>query len=349
MPTFHTNMGNEKEHIANVSDNDFNTHWVSARAQQAGDWFCLDFGKPMEVKTLKLVLRDRGSKKHAPTYGQLEYSSDNETWTPLGAERTTGVVLEDLSKAPITARWLRYRITQPQQKRLLSVSEFVVNKQLPARLSNNVNGLKSISAYSDETHVALVRVMETAKAAPGQGFGIEFPTPVSGQGLAVNLDNENLLEWGEVEFTLEDGSTEKAYLQHYYDAEFVVQKKYMPKKRISAIKFTNTSDQDQELRLNSFQITIPSVDTAAMASSLTDCDFSTAYNTGEYPLNTELVVPAGARTLTIIGSARCQVEGASHVNSHGLIHTYRLNKDVQIILIRANRQYGTKVFEAIFR
>ena len=349
MPTFLTNMGNEKEQAANISDNDFNTHWISARPQQADDWFCLDFGKPMQVKTLKLLLTDRSNKKIAPTCGQLEYSSDNETWTPLGEERTTGIVLEDMSQAPITARWLRYRITQPQQKRRMGVSEFVVNKPLPARLSNTVNGLKSISAYSDETHVALVRVMETAKAAPGQGFGIAFPTPVSGQGLSVNLDNKDLLDWGEVEFTLEDGSTEKAYLQQYYEAEFIVQKKYMPKKRISAIKFTNVSQQDQELRLNAFQITIPSVDTDAMASSLTDCDFSTSYNTGEYPLNTELAVPAGARTLTLVGSAHCQVEGATHINSQGLIHTYRINQDTDCIRIRSSRQYGTRMFEAIFR
>ncbi len=349
MPTFSTNMGNEKEHIANVADNDFNSHWLSARTQQAGDWFCLDFGKPMQVKTLKLLLTDRGSNGRAATHGQLEYSTDNTTWTPLGDEHTTGIVLEDLSQAPITARWLRYRITQPQQKRRLGVSEFVVNKPLPARLSNTVNGLKSISAYNDETHVALVRVMETAKAAPGQGFGISFPTPVSGQGLSVNLDNKELLSWGEVEFTLEDGTTEKACLQQYYDTEFVVQKKYMPKKRISAINFTNVSQQEQDLRLNAFQITIPRVDTAAMASSLTDCDFSTAYNTGEHALNTELQVPAGARVLTIVGSAQCQVDGATHVNSHGLIHTYRLNKDAAYIRIQASRQYGTKVFEAIFR
>ena len=348
MPTFLTNMGNEKEQIANISDNDFNTHWISARTQQAGDWFCLDFGKPMQVKTLKLLLSDR-SNKNTTAGGQLEYSTDNETWTPLGAERTTGIVLEDLSQAPITARWLRFRLTQPQVKRRLGVSEFVVNKPLPARLSNTISSLKSISAYSDETHVALVRVMETAKAAPGQGFGIAFPTPVSGQGLSVNLDNKDLLNWGEVEFTLEDGTTEKAYLQEYYDTEFIVQKKYMPKKRISAIKFTNVSQQDQELRLNAFQITIPSVDTAAMASSLTDCDFSTAYNTGDYALNTELSVPAGTRLLTIVGSAQCQVEGATHINSQGLIHTYRLNQDAESISIRASRQYGTKVYEAIFR
>ena len=348
MPTFSTNMGNEKEQIANLSDNDFNTHWVSARTQQAGDWFCLDFGKNMPIRTLKLLLSDRNNK-NTTAGGQLEYSTDNENWTPLGAERTTGIVLEDLSQAPITARWLRFRLTQPQVKRRLGVSEFLVNKPLPARLSNTVNGLKSISAYSDETHVALVRVMETAKAAPGQGFGIAFPTPVSGQGLTVNLDNKDLLNWGEVEFTLEDGTTEKAFLQQYYDTEFVVQKKYMPKKRISAIRFTNVSQQDQELRLNAFQITIPSVDTAAMASSLTDCDFSTAYNTGDYALNTELSVPAGTRLLTIVGSAQCQVEGATHINSHGLIHTYRLNQDAESISIRASRQYGTKVYEAIFR
>ncbi len=349
MPTFSTNMGNEKENIANIADNDFNSHWVSARPQQAGDWFCLDFGKPMPIKTLKLLLSDRGSKDRAATGGQLEYSIDNETWTPLGNEHSSGIVMEDISQSPVTARWLRYRITRPQKNRRLGVSEFQVNKPLPARLSNTVNGLKSISAYNDETHVALVRVMETAKAAPGQGFGIIFPTPVSGQGLTVNLDNKELLNWGEVMFTLEDGSKEKAYLQHYYDTEFVVQKQFMPKKRISAIHFSNVSQQEHELRLNAFQITIPSVDTAAMASSLTDCDFSTAYNTGEYALNTELPVPAGARYLTIVGSARCEVQGAAYAGSNGIIHTYRLDKDAYTVNIRANRQYGTKVFEAIFR
>ena len=348
MPTFSTNMGNEKEQIANLTDNDFNSHWVSARTQQAGDWFCLDFGKNMPIRTLKLLLSDR-SNKNTIAGGQLEYSTDNENWTPLGAERTSGIVLEDLSQAPITARWLRFRITQPQVKRRLGVSEFVVNKPLPARLSNTISSLKSLSAYSDETHVALVRVMETAKAAPGQGFGIAFPTPVSGQGLSVNLDNKDLLSWGEVEFTLEDGTTEKAYLQEYYDTEFIVQKKYMPKKRISAINFTNVSQQDQELRLNAFQITIPSVDTAAMASSLTDCDFSTAYNTGEYELDTQLTVPEDARTLTIVGSASCQVENATYAGRNGLIHTYRVQKGATNVRIKAGRQYGTRVYEAIFR
>ena len=348
MPTFSTNMGNGKEQIANLTDNDFNTHWVSARTQQAGDWFCLDFGKNMPIRTIKLLLSDR-SNKNTIAGGQLEYSTDNENWTPLGAERTTGIVLEDLSLAPITARWLRFRITQPQVKRRLGVSEFVVNKPLPARLSNTISSLKSLSAYSDETHVALVRVMETAKAAPGQGFGIAFPTPVSGQGLSVNLDNKDLLSWGEVEFTLEDGTTEKAYLQEYYETEFIVQKKYMPKKRIRAIKFTNVSNEDHELRLNAFQITIPKVDTTAMASSLTDCDFSTAYNTGEYELDTQLTVPEGARTLTIVGSASCQVENATYAGSNGLIHTYRVQKGATNVRIKASRQYGTKVYEAILR
>ena len=348
MPTFSTNMGNGKEQIANLTDNDFNTHWVSARTQQAGDWFCLDFGKNMPIRTIKLLLSDR-SNKNTIAGGQLEYSTDNENWTPLGAERTSGIVLEDLSLAPITARWLRFRITQPQVKRRLGVSEFVVNKPLPARLSNTISSLKSLSAYSDETHVALVRVMETAKAAPGQGFGIAFPTPVSGQGLSVNLDNKDLLSWGEVEFTLEDGTTEKAYLQEYYETEFIVQKKYMPKKRIRAIKFTNVSNEDHELRLNAFQITIPKVDTTAMASSLTDCDFSTAYNTGEYELDTQLTVPEGARTLTIVGSASCQVENATYAGSNGLIHTYRVQKGATNVRIKASRQYGTKVYEAILR
>ncbi len=350
MPTFSTNMGNETLNAANIADNDFGTHWYSKNAQQAGDWVCLNFGAPMQVKTLKLVLSDRGNATRKPAFGQLEYTTDGQNWAPLGEERTSGVVLEDYSLAPITASMLRFRITQPQEKRRLGVSEFVVNKPLPARLSNTVQGLKRLSAYNDENHIALVRVMETAKAAPGQGFSISLPTPTTGIGLSVDLDKEDLLSWGEVTFTFADGSSEKAYLQQYYGSEFVVQKKYMPKKPIRTITFTNASQQEQELRLNAFQLTIPTVDTTALASSLTDCDLSTAYNTGEYALNTKLTVPENARTLTVVGSARCEVVGgATHVGSNGMIHTYRLNPGVKQLQLRANRQYGTKVYEAIFR
>ncbi len=348
MPTFSTNMGNENENIANISDNDFNTYWLSARNQEEGDWFCLDFGRPMPVKTVKMLLADRVRPRHYPVRGQMEYSTDGQTWTAIGEENKRASLLLDLSQSPITARYLRYRVVEPQQKRRLGICEFAVNKPLPARLNNTISGIKSISAYNDETHIALVRIMETAKAAPGQGFGISLPTPVTGVELNVNLDNKDLLKWGEITFTLSDGSTEKAYLQPYYD-EFIVQKKYMPTKPIKAINFTNVSNEEHELRLNSFQLTIPKVDTAAMTSSLTDCDFSTAYDTGEYALNTELAVPEGSRTLTIVGSASCQVDNATYAGSHGLIHTYRVHKGAPSVRIHANRQYGTKVYEAIFR
>ena len=349
MPTFHTNAGNESLHVANLSDNDFNTHWTSARGQKAGDWFCLDFGKPMEVRTIKLVLRDRGSAQVPPTSGQLEYSTDGETWAPLGEERTTGAVLEDLTaKAPISARMLRYRITRPQPKRYMGISEFVVNKPLPARLSNTIPGLK-LSAYNDENNIAMVRVMETAKAAPGQGFSISLPTPTASINLFVDLDKKDLLNWARITFTLEDGSTMDAALEEYYGTEFYVQNANMPSKAIKAITFTNVSNTDQELRLNNFQLTIPTMDTAALVSSLTDCDFSTTYNTGEYALDTELQVPAGAGTFTIVGTAHCQVEGATHSCSNGFIQTYRINEGVNKLRLRANQQYGTHIYEAIFR
>jgi hyaluronoglucosaminidase len=86
MPTFSTNMGNENENIANISDNDFNTYWLSARNQEEGDWFCLDFGRPMPVKTVKMLLADRVRPRHYPVRGQMEYSTDGQTWTAVGEE-----------------------------------------------------------------------------------------------------------------------------------------------------------------------------------------------------------------------------------------------------------------------
>ncbi len=349
VPTFSTNMGNEKENIANISDNDFSTYWLSAKPQESGDWFCLDFGKPMTVSTIKLLMADRVRPQHFPARGQLEYSTDGQTWTPVCGETSQATILLDLGQNAITARMLRYRVIEPKVKRRLGVCEFTVNKPLPARLSNSIPGFKNISAYNDEKHIAMVRIMETAKAAPGQGFGITFPTPVTGVGLSVDLDNEQLTDWAEIVFTLADGSTEKARLQRYYGAEFIVEKENMPKKAITAIHLTNTSNQEQDLRLNAFQLSIPKVDSAAMASSLTDCDFSTAYDTGAYSLNTEINVPAGARTLIIVGSARCQVSGASYAGGSGLIQTFKLHAGTGSVRIHANRQYGTKMYEAIFR
>ena len=349
VPTFSTNMGNEKENVANISDNDFSSFWLSATPQKAGDWFALDFGRPMPVRTIKLLMADRVRPLHYPVRGQLEYSTDGQVWTPLGGETTGASLLLDLAGQPVTARYLRYRITEAQKKRRLGICEFMVNKPLPARLSNTIPGFKNISAYSDEKHIAMVRIMETAKAVPGQGFGLSFATPVTGLGLSVDLDNDKLNDWAEITFTLADGTTEKAALQHYYGTEFIVEKQDMPRKPIRAMHFTNASGEEQDLRLNMFQLTIPKVDSNAMISSLTDCDFSTAYDTGAYPLNTEIAVPAGARSLTIVGSARCQVSGATPAGSNGLIHSYKLNPGVTTIRIRANQQYGTKVYEAIFR
>ena len=60
-------------------------------------------------------------------------------------------------------------------------------------------------------------------------------------------------------------------------------------------------------------------------------------------------MPEGSRTLTIVGSASCQVDNATYAGSHGLIHTYRVHKGAPSVRIHANRQYGTKVYEAIFR
>ena len=87
----------ENENIANINDNDFNSYWLSARNQQEGDWFCLDFGRPMPVKTVKMLLADRVRPKHYPVRGQMEYSTDGQTWTPIGEENKRVSLLLDLS------------------------------------------------------------------------------------------------------------------------------------------------------------------------------------------------------------------------------------------------------------
>ncbi|MBR4107765.1 MAG: beta-N-acetylglucosaminidase domain-containing protein [Akkermansia sp.] len=349
MPQFSTNAGNANENAANLADNNLSSYWLSGAVQKEGDWFCLDFGEPMPVRTVKLLQADRVRSQHFAKKGQLEYSPDGTTWTPLGEPTTGPNVMKNLTLNPIQARMLRFRILEPQPRRRLALCEFSVNTPLPCQLSNTIGDLKGLSAYNDDTSIALCRIMESAKAQPGGSIALEFPTPVQATQFVIDFDNARLSEWAKLEFTLPDGSKHSPTLQRHEKSNiFYIPKEDMPQSPIAAIRFTHIGSEAQDIRVNQFVLTTPFLESDAQPANLTDCDFSTFFNTGENELKLKLAVPQNAHVITLVGTADCKVEGAAKVGQDGMLSTYRINHGVTHITITAAKQPGTRMYEAVF-
>ena len=347
MPTFSCKNGDMRQDTAGVNDGDLSTFWHSGVRQKEGDWFCMDLGKPTTVRTINLVL---GSPKHRedyPAQGQMEYSADGETWAPIGDPVSAASIPVDLSAAPVTARMVRYRITQPAQK-WTAITEFTVNRPLPAILSTSVKGLARITAYDDEESINMVRVMEVADAEPGSHITMRLPQAMKGTGLFFDMDDDHLDQWADIELTLIDGSVVKPKAS-MVKGRLVVKPADMPQKGIRQIRLVNKDKVTHQIRLSEYSMTFPHIDPETNMHNLRDRDFSTAYNCGKAAMEMPIVVPSDATHVVIVGDARTTVEGAECEKTEGLVQTYRINPGTEVITVNAEKQFGKHLYEIIFR
>lgn len=347
MPKFSTSYHDSEQDTAGIQDGDLSTYWHSGRRQKEGDWFCLDLGAPTAVRTINLVMGNAKKKEDFPAAGQMEFSVDGETWEPIGDQSIGARVPVDLNATPVKARMVRYRITQPNEK-WTAITEFTVNRPLPAMLSTTVADLKNISAYDDEDSINLVRVPEVKDAAPGSHITMRLPRPVKGTGVIINMDDEHLDQWARIELTLVDGSvvTPKASMQK---GSLVVKEADMPAKRIRQIRMVNADKATHQIRLTEFSLKMPPLDPETDMNNLRDRDFSTAYNCGKAALEMPIAVPADATQVVIIGRAQTTVDGATHVSTDDRIQVYAITPGTKVITVKAARQFGRHLYEVIFR
>ncbi|MGN0865550.1 MAG: beta-N-acetylglucosaminidase domain-containing protein [Akkermansia sp.] len=347
-PAFSTNHGEAFVGVDNMLDIDASTAWSSGVEQQAGDWVCMDLGERVPLRRLYILLG--GGKANLPYAGQVELSDNGENWTPLGDVQTGRSIAFDMQHAPAHARYVRYRITEANPQGQLRIQTFSINGHLPASISATMEGLKNLSAYSDSEEIALVRVMEVAKAQPGSYVRLSFPTAVMPKGFELNFNNDQLGEWGELSVMLEDGRTQVLPLKlGVYGINFKVAPADMPKEPIKGICLRNKGSETQEIRLSRMAILLPEQDPEIDVNKLRDGDLSSAYNCGKAPLDLGLIVPEEARELVIIGTAECTLTGAELISADGSIRCYRLKPDCRKVEVHADQQSDKRLYEFIFR
>ncbi len=122
-PTFTTNGGDPEPGAEKIGDGKVTTFWESGCMQEAGHWYCLDFGEVIPIMNISLLMSTTGRPEDYAAAGQMEYTQDGTTWHPVIAESKGANIVIDLQEKPIRARMVRYRITQPRQHKM-ALAEF---------------------------------------------------------------------------------------------------------------------------------------------------------------------------------------------------------------------------------
>ncbi len=347
LPTFTTNAGNAGPGSGSekIRDDNIGSYWDSGGGQQAGHWFCLDFGEPIPIMNVTLLMGTGERPADYPDAGVLEFSTDGRQWKPLGKEIQGSTVVLDLKKKPRRARMLRYRITKPRQH-WLALAEFKVNCNPPTFATSSIRGFSGLTTFRDEKQYGINRVMEVHDAKPGDTVELHFPEPVKGSWLEVDFGNASVAQWGKVEVQLEDGR----WLEqqgHMKGTALVVNGDALTKEAVISMRLTHQGKSREQVTLKVFKLDVPAVDANLNPKNLSDANFATYVDCSK-GLSQTLDLPPGSRQLVVVGSAECTVNGKSGKRS-GMAQYFPLEKGARRAVIRASAQKDKVVHEIIAR
>ena len=344
-PKFSASTGNTKVDAVKIMDGHANTFWSNNAMQQAGQWYCLDHGSTISINNICLVT---GGARHNdyPDTVQFEYSDDGNTWHSAGSPQRGNIAIVNLSKNPIRARYVRFRIAKPRRN-WLSICEFAVNRILPPYGETSLEE-RAFSAYSNTEDIGINRVMEVFPIEPGNYISLELPNPLKPEWLEINLENSSLNEWADVRITLESGKT--VQLQNKAkDNRLYVKKDELPQERISSISVRNASDRTEEIKLTLFRIGVTADTQATDPRSITDADIATTYLCAKAPLDVTLPVPEGTTELITVGNAKCTVTNATLTSDGEHVRRFKLHDGAGEVHITHPQQEYTFLNEVIFK
>ncbi len=344
-PTFIASKGNPKADTEKLFDNTDASFWECGAAQQAGDWYGLDFGSPKEIKTIHL---NTGGSRPQDFFanGQFEYSADGQTWQALGDPIGGAQIYVDLTqkgKEPLKTRYLRYRLTQGKDN-WLAICTFDVNRASAPHVKTDVAGWEGLSvARQQNKFFGIAKNFEVKSMQPGQSVSMVLPTPVSATWMEINLENGNLPQWADVTLTLEDGSSMKPRFS-MSGTVMVAQGQQLPKKRVSKMTLTNKSQSPQEVKMSMFKLDCPPLDPRDSMESASDRDLMSYFDASR-GVNTSVEVPANAKHALIV-CKNMQIKGATQVKPN--VQKLDITPGAKTLQLQSPAQEGARIFEIIF-
>ncbi len=345
VPRFTASVGDTKTDSLKIMDARPETFWSNNKLQQEGQWYCLDHGSPISINNICLVT---GGSRHNdyPATVQFEVSDDATNWQPVGKPQHGNMAIVNLSKEPLRARYVRFRITKARHN-WLSICEFAVNRALPPYASGTVQG-RNFTAYSNTEDIGLNRIMEVFPLHAGESISLELPTPIHPEWLEINLENAELSHWANIILTLESGQ-EIHIKKDIINNRLYMKKEELPRERITSLCVTNASDRTQEIKLTLFRIGITPDALATDPRCISDADIATTYFCSKAPLDITMPVPEGSTELITVGNVRCDVTNATLSSEGEHVRRYKLTPGAEEVRITHPQRPHSFVNEVIFR
>ncbi len=345
VPKFSASTGNAAKESAKLMDGRPATFWSNDARQQAGQWYSLDHGSPININNICLITGGPRANDH-PNCVQFELSDDGQTWTPIGAPQRGNMAIVNLSKEPARARYVRFRITEPRHN-WLSICEFAVNRSLPPYVDSTVIGT-NLTAYSNKGDIGINRVMEVSTLNAGDHITLELPSPVYPEWIELNLENPNLMTWGTVELTLESGRT--VQLQGAVrNNRLYIPKSELPAERVSSLHVVNKGDTAQQIKVTIFRLGITEGAFDTDPRTITDANIATSYLCSKAALDVTLPIPEGSTELILVGNAAWNITNATLTREGEHVRRYKLTPGASSVRITHPKQEQTFLNEAIFR
>lgn len=293
-------------------DGDRGSFWHSGAYGQPGDWYGVDYGMPIPVRSVEVLMGRNDKDGDYVEKGQLEGSRDLETWKPLGPE-TSGMQVVWKAPKPVLLRAVRYRVIEPKKTGngrsvWTAVREIAVNTPPSAMASSNVAGLEGVSVQKSDKIVRINRVMETHKMKPGEFISLQLDGPTDATWLEVNLERDDVNSWAEVVLDVEGSSKSVVQKLDKQGKNFIARGNQLPK-GIKGMKLVNKSGREQDIVLNMFKFDVPPADPGTSLVSLSDRNLKTVYR-ADKPL--DVVVPnldnPKATKVIVVGSAAFAIQ-----------------------------------------
>ena len=345
-PRFLTNRGDAGRDRALIEDDNMRTFWSSGQRQQEGDWYCLDFGAPIDMRRINFIMGGARTTDYALA-GQFEVSDDGETWRPVGEECNGPQVVLNLSRTPVRARMVRFRITKPRVN-WMSICEFTVNRIVPPFVTNNLAARPNLTANKNEKIININRVMEVFSIRPGEFIDLEIPELIIPEWVEINLENADLNKWAKVEFTLEDGS--RVPVQGAVEKNrLYVKGAGLPKQPVSSLRLTHVGDTPQEIKVTLYRVGYSADSAPQSADVLTDNDLSSFISCNDKPVEVSVLVPADVTEAIVVGTAECTLSGAKPQETHPHRRRFVLPAGCKTLQLSAPQQKGAFISEIIFK
>ena len=313
-----------------------------AHTQQAGDCYFLDFGERTDIRSIVL-----STAPNTPMVkGQFEFSTDARNWQPIGAPIGGNTLVIDLADNPVQAGILRYRVLEPQSEPV-KLRQFTINRTLPPYTAQQLAKAPHFSAYQNETHIGINRVMEVFTISPGEYIELQIPATVTPQNMLFNLANANVANWAQITATHADGT--QSELKGIADGEYIFfEKEHLPTAPIKAIRLTHRGDTAQEVKLTFFRLGLPAEQSDVNPAALTDSNLTTFYNNSKSNMKLNFTLPPNTKKIIVLGTAECSVNGAQPTSRNEYSQEFIAPVTGNRVFLTAPQQPGKYTYEIIF-